>query len=742
MVQDLAAPPRRPALATMLELVSALVLVLPQGPVLSRSERALPELGTTLVEERIFDAATGRIVRQATADGRAVDADALLRRAIEQRHATNGKLHATLVDKLLAGEAQDVAFWLVAPAAQPDLRLAIDRARAAGASAEDARRVALVLATRAVAPGNATFAAAAREAGADVTHVDTLTPVVVVRAAPEVVRALAGRADVDLAYWSSPTGLPEGDGLDAAGLARFNEWASKTARTDAVHRRGIDGAGVKVLVNDVAAVATTNPFLPPVVTGLAGTPAAHATAVAGILASRQVPNTGAAPGLTQLYSYGAAGDTAAQQAWAWGMAQGISFGNCSWWNGQKGQISFLDRYFDYIIRNFAVMLFKSAGNQGGSDGKVTTPGCGFNMIASGNATDQNTHDWNGDAMSSSSSWVNPLEGHDKPEVTACGTTITTTTTATPWIGAQGSGTSYASPVTCGIAALLAQTNVALQAQPETVRALLMAGAFHNVEGAARLSDRDGTGHVDAAASQSATARGQFHAATLTPASFTGAFYDVQVPLVANDETRLCAVWFSLANSAYATDVLQMDLDMQVWFGATLVATSASSANPFEIVQFVPPTTGVYTIRMQNQRFLGSSEPFALAWVTRRNAATNEVVVTGNPAPGGTVNFEFVDVYHGNASYLSVLSITPSPATTAVGPKKVLELGYDGITDVSLSIPGFAGVLGSNGRATASLVIPNFPWLTGLPVHAAMVSIDLALAEIAEETSPTTTFVIQ
>jgi hypothetical protein len=724
----------------MLELVTSLVLLTPQGPVLSRHERELPGLGT-LVEERVLDA-SGRIVRRAVLAGRPVDADDLVRTAIATQHARNGKLHATLVAELADGAVHEVAFWLVAPAALPDLRAAIDRARAEGASPEDARRRALALAAHAVAPGNEAFATAARAAGGVVTLADTLTPVVFVRAVPDTVRALAARADVDLAYASSQAWMPEGEPLDAPALALWSHWASKTARTDTVHRRGIDGAGVKVMINDVNEVATTNPFLPPIVTGGTLSVAAHATACAGILASRQTPNTGAAPGLTQVYSRGGAGDTSAPQAWAWGMAQGISFGNCSWWNGQKGQIQFLDRYFDYIIRHFAVMLFKSAGNQGGSDGKITTPGCGYNMIASGNATDQSTHDWNGDAMSSSSSWVNPIEGHDKPEVTACGTTITTTTTASPWIGAQGTGTSYASPLTCGIAALLAQTNTALQAQPEVVRALLMAGAFHNVEGNAALSDRDGSGHVDAAASQSATARGQFHAATLTPASFTGGVYAVQVPLVGNDETRVCAVWFSLANSAYSTDVLQMDLDMTIWSGSTLVASSASIANPFEIVQFVPPQTGVYTVRLQSMRFLGASEPFALAWVTRRNAATDEVRLTGTPAPGGAVNFEFLDVYHPNASYLAVLSVTPSPATTAVGPKKVLELGFDPITELSLSLPGFAGVLDGNGRATTVLPIPNLPWLSGWAFHTAMVSIDLTLPEIAEETSPTTTFVIQ
>jgi len=728
----------------MLELASTLLLFVPQGPLPTQHQRVLPELGITLVDERRLDLQARRVERRTTVDGRLVDGDAVIRAAHAARDARLGKLHPTLHAALAQPGPQQVAFWLMAPPGQPDLRATIDAARAAGRSAEAARRLALQAAQDAVAAGNAAFAAAATADGATVVHTDTLVPVVTVLATEAVVRALAARADVDLAYLSSTVSMTEGaeDAPLPEVLAVWNEWAGKTARTDAVHRRGINGAGVKVLVNDTAAVATTNPWLPPVVAGTTGNPAAHAPAVAGIIASRQTPHTGAAPGLTQIYSYGGAGDTVAQQAWAWGMAQGISFGNCSWWNGQKGQIRFLDRYFDYIIRNFAVMLFKSAGNQGGSDGGVTTPGCGYNMTASGNATDQNNADWTGDAMSSSSSWVNPLEGHDKPEVTACGTTITTTTTASPWIGAQGSGTSYASPVTCGIAALLAQTRPALQAQPEAVRALLMAGAFHNIEGNAVLSDRDGSGHVDAAASQLATARDQFHTATLTPASFTGSFYDLQVPLVGNDETRLCAVWFSTANSSYATDVLQMDLDLSVWLGSTLVASSTSAVNPFEIVQFVPPATGIYTVRLQNMRFLASSEPLAVAWVTRRDAATNEVVTSGTPAPGGTVGFEFLDRYHPGASYLSVLSVTPSPATMAVGPKKVLDLGYDVVTEFSLLLPGFGGTLDSNGRAIASLVLPNLPWLSGLPVHAAMVTLDPTLPELAEETSPTTTFVIQ
>lgn len=729
----------------MLILFTAALLASPQEPtVLSRSERPLPGLGLTIHEQRVFDPATGRIERRTTdGAGRPVDAVELQRRAIEHRDAGHGKLHATLDALLAAGGEHEVVFWLRRPADAPDLRGLIDAALADGAVAEDARRTALATARQSVAPGNAAFAAAARAAGAVVVHVDTITPVVFVRSDSQRVRALAQRMDVDLAYWSSPTWMDEGAPVAADVLVPLvNEWASKTARTDVVHRRGITGAGVKVLVNDTSGVQSTNPFLPPIVNGGGSSVASHATAVAGIIASNHVPHTGAAPGLQQLYNYGGSGDVVAPQAWAWGMSQGISFGNCSWWNGQKGQIQFLDRYFDYIIRNFAVLLFKSSGNQGGGDGKVTTPGCGYNMVASGNASDQNNHDWSDDAMSSSSSWVNPIEGHDKPEVTACGSSITTTTTGSPWIGAAGSGTSFASPVTCGIAALLAQENPLLQAKPEAVRALLMAGAFHNVEGAAVLSDRDGCGHVDAAASHAALVGGQLYTTTLTPASFAGGDHTFSIPLVANDETRLCAAWFSHADASYTTDVLQMDLDLTVWFGSTLLASSASQSNPFEIVQFVPPSTGIYTVRLHNQQFLAASEPFALAWVHRRNAATNEVVLGGSATPGGTVTFEFVDTYHPGQGYIGLLSITPPPATIAVGPGKVLDCGYDGITDLGLLLPGFLGNLGANGRANTSLPIPDWAWLSGLQFYSAVITLDPSPAVFAEETSPVVSFTIQ
>ena len=47
---------------------------------------------------------------------------------------------------------------------------------------------------------------------------------------------------------------------------------------------------------------------------------------------------------------------------------------------------------------------------------------------------------------------NTIRNREKPEVTAPGSNIMSTTTASPWYGNIGSGTSYAAPMVTGVAA--------------------------------------------------------------------------------------------------------------------------------------------------------------------------------------------------------------------------------------------------------------------------------------------------
>ncbi len=715
----------------------SLLLLLVQGEppgVLADEHRVLPTLGVTVREQRWLDPDSRRIRRRTTdaRTGAPIDADALLRREASTRDVQNGKMWHALRSQLPVAAALDVVFWLHRPAGHPDLRATLDRAIDAGQAAADARRTALDEAQRLAATVTGPFAAALGRAGFAVRYVDPFVPFVCATMASDQVPGWAARAEVDQAYYCFPTAAPE------VCPAPINEWASPTARTDFVHLKGIRGQGVRVLVNDVGNVTTANPYLPPVTRGNNAADDSHAAAVSGIVCSKHPQQTGAAPGIDRLFVQPGYDDVATPAAWAFGMQNGISFGNCSWWNGNRGSIVFLDRYFDYIIRNFGVMMFKSCGNQGNNQ-PTTTPGNGFNTTATGNADERNTHDWDDDRMNTGSSTRNPQpSNHEKPELAAHGTGISTTTNRSPWITSNaGSGTSFASPVVCGTAALLASTDNALLAKPEVVKAMLMAGAWNNIHGGKPLSDFDGAGGVDAAAAQSAVEDGQYHSATLTPSSFTAGVYRHTLYLDRHDTARVVALWFSQADSSYSTDVLEMDLDMTIEDPAgNVVAASASPFNPFEIAMFRPPVSGTYTVVLHVHRFDGDQEPLAIAWTTAMDTATDLVSFRGPASLGATVGVEFSDRYHPRAPFFALLSTVGYPETVRVAPGRVLPMGVDVLTAAVLAgqLPGFQGVLDGNGEAQTVLPIPNDPGLSGLQLYAAMCTLETTSPEV-EETSP-------
>ncbi len=200
---------------------------------------------------------------------------------------------------------------------------------------------------------------------------------------------------------------------------------------------------------------------------------------------------------------GGTGDIDAPPIWSNAILEGADFGNCSWWNFLKGQIEFLDRFFDHTIRNFSVMMFKSNGNQGTTGTPYgTTPGQGYNMTCSGAYSDQNNTNLADDAMASSSSFLDPNEGHRKPELAAPGTGVATTSTGTMGLQLSFGGTSSASPLTCGVATLVASSDNTLLSEMTTVKAVMMVSAWNNVEGDPTFSDKDGAGGINAKAAHS------------------------------------------------------------------------------------------------------------------------------------------------------------------------------------------------------------------------------------------------
>ncbi|MBI1382620.1 MAG: S8 family serine peptidase [Planctomycetaceae bacterium] len=685
-----------------------------------------------LVERRTVDPA-----------GQSVALDGLLADERARQHLARGKRTPLLADsfsQLAPDEKRTVAFWLHAPDRDETGRWV--RAMAASQSGDQvgpvlraARTAAQELEALRHAPARQRAEAAVLAAGATLIEVPPEWPFVIARANDAAVDAVAALDEVESVYLLSDTWSEEGG------------FAQGTMRSHPLFDLGVAANGsVRVLVNDTAQVQLNNVYLPPIVALNSSSAASHATGVAGNIANQHPEHRALAAGLPVLYSAGGSGDSAAPAIWSNAIGEGIDMGNCSWWNFQSGSIQFLDRFFDHTIRTYSVMLFKSNGNQGStSQPYATTPGNGYNMVSVGAYSDNDTTAWADDTMASTSSWWNPIEGHDKPEVASPGTCVTSTGTGSSGLQNCFGGTSSASPLVAGLGALLLSVDNTLLGEMTTLKAALMASAWHNVEGDALLSERDGAGSVHAAAAYQLVANERWWHGEVTAAQFAGGFLDVPIPAVAGQEVRVCALWQSRANASYTSDVLEMDLDLVVLDpSGTPIATSASAFNPFELTSFDAALSGTYTARLTLQRFDGTSEPLTVAWSPRNDTGHAEVAYApGTPdiRVGSRPIFRFRDRYTGaGRPFQGVASTTLAPSGTPVlGGGYVLPVGFDSFAAYSAALPGFGGTLNAAGGSRASLLIPNDPLLAGVGLHLAMVVFTTGGA--VETVSPPASFTI-
>jgi hypothetical protein len=454
---------------------------------------------------------------------------------------------------------------------------------------------------------------------------DKYAPALYAHLTPKTIREVAGWAEVAQVY-----------------LSKINQPALEVARATInahiVQSRGITGSGVKVAQIEVGAqvgnvrkgvvVATNNPYLSGVIQNwlyACSSSLGHETAVAGIIRSTHSSRRGIAPGVS-LWAGGSCNglSTELQNRSTYAANWGARAFNLSW-----GEYSSLtprdnDRFYDNMVINMYRTIVVAAGNAGTtgcqpSNGYVGSPGLAYNVITVGNFDDRNTVGWSNppDVMAPCSSWKDPTSTHndrEKPEVAAPGTNINSTTTGWPWTGGVGSGTSYAAPMVTGVAALLMQRNTNLQSWPESVKAILMATALHNIEGVERLSEYDGAGGIDAARADWVAMGGStgswggisYSCSTTTPLDVATVY------LTGGKRTRVVIAWDNDPNYGSYASQPGADLDLEVISpSGSAVAGSYSWDNTYEIVDFTPSSSGNYKLRVN--RFRCNYSPRWLGW---------------------------------------------------------------------------------------------------------------------------------
>ena len=167
-----------------------------------------------------------------------------------------------------------------------------------------------------------------------------------------------------------------------------------------------------------------------------------------------------------------------------------------------------------------------------------------------------------------------------------------------------------------------QRDTTLEAWPEVVRAIIMASAIHNIEGDVRLSEYDGAGAIVADRADDIARRyhgnwGGYNYSCTTDTNLNIA----TMYLYANQRTRVVISWDTdpAYTSYVSTSLPGADLDLFVVRSATgeTVARSLSADNTYEIVDFIPPVTGYYTIRVT--KFRCTSNPRYLGWAWHRGS---------------------------------------------------------------------------------------------------------------------------
>lgn len=257
----------------------------------------------------------------------------------------------------------------------------------------------------------------------------------------------------------------------------------------------------------------------------------------------------------------------------------------------------LEVYTDYFVSQNKLLVVKSAGNEHDA---VTSPGMAYNVITTGGFFNQGTTDQSDDVVFRNSNYYKG-SGCFKPDF------IADQSYAYHWVlNDDVTGTSYAAPFVTGTIALLYELRPSLAAQPEAVKAILMASCHRKVTPssgdpaenmASGLTAHQGAGAIDPY--KAIAIAGSRHYGVRTLGSTTERDrIKINQPAYGSAGLNISLAW-SVNPANRSTPASKTDLCLWVTNNGRSVGDSYKSDSSTEMMYITPSSTNSnYTISAQ------------------------------------------------------------------------------------------------------------------------------------------------
>lgn len=258
----------------------------------------------------------------------------------------------------------------------------------------------------------------------------------------------------------------------------------------------------------------------------------------------------------------------------------------------------LEKWMDYMISTHKFTLTAAVGNY--DDVTAIEPSMAYNAIGVGAYKETDNKAYTSFAPASE-------QGCSKPDVII---------SATVW----GGGSSSATPVIAGIAALMMELRPSLKTQPEAIKAILMAschekGVTDPVESmSSGITQKQGAGIADAYRAICITGSGHYGYKQITGGQVSEDIH-IKQPAYGASGMNVSLAWSrnnTLVNGS-ATAATLFDMDLMVKYGTTGKSSASSHTNK-ELVYITPlPSTSDYTINVKKYTSTQGTVRYAYAW---------------------------------------------------------------------------------------------------------------------------------